>query len=249
MASVLARLALALQLGVLLSLGALSVKAAELQTMTEGGGPYHIQVVSYHDLPFRSVVRQHYDFSCGSAALATLLRFHYGIPLSEADVFKAMYAVGDKKLIQRVGFSLLDMKRYLATRNLVADGYRTPLETLARANTPAIVVISVGRYKHFVVVKGLRGGLVLVGDPALGIKAYPIAAFLKIWDGAVFVIHGPSGRAATFNAANEWAMAPNAPLSWAVYQQQSISELTRDVPIVFQITPTIQLPVMTSGAR
>ncbi|RYF14189.1 MAG: peptidase C39, partial [Oxalobacteraceae bacterium] len=29
---------------------------------------------------FETVVRQQYDFSCGSAALATLLRYHYDDP-------------------------------------------------------------------------------------------------------------------------------------------------------------------------
>ncbi len=37
-------------------------------------------------------------------------------------------------------------------------------------------------------------------------------------------------------------MVPNAPLSWAVYQQQDISALTRNLPLNFQITPVIQLP-------
>ncbi len=230
------------------SLGLVSAAAAaQLQTASEAGGTYQLQVISYRDLPFRTVVRQQYDFSCGSAALATLLRYHYGMAVGETDVFRAMYAVGDKPKIQKVGFSLLDMKHYLSGRGIVADGYKAPLDLLARTGIPAIVVINVGRYKHFVVVKGLRGGMVLVGDPALGLKAYREAEFAKVWDGAMFVIHAHAPAPAKFNTSLECGNVPNAPLSWAAYQQQSISELTRDLPISFQITPTLQLPVASAG--
>src|SRR5208283_4171640 len=62
---------------------------------------------------FRTTWHQQYDFSCGSAAVATLLSFHYGRPTNETTVFKAMFAAGDQARIQVQGFSLLDMKRYL----------------------------------------------------------------------------------------------------------------------------------------
>ena len=78
-------------------------------------GNFHLRLTSYAEVPFRTVVRQQFDYSCGSAALATLMRFHYFRHTSEADIFKAMYEVGDQAQIQKVGFSLLDMKKYLAS--------------------------------------------------------------------------------------------------------------------------------------
>src|SRR3546814_13412897 len=66
--------------------------------------------LTWWDIPFRSVIRQRYDFSCGSAALATLLTYHYGAPTSEAMPFRAMWEKGDREAIRKVGFSMLDMR-------------------------------------------------------------------------------------------------------------------------------------------
>lgn len=239
--------AAALALGVLLSAlpalasGEGALPGSTVETAPQAGGAYHLRVVSYRDLPFRTVVRQQYDYSCGSAALATLLRYHYGRAIGEAEVFKAMWAVGDKPKIQKVGFSLLDMKRYLERLGYVADGYRAPLELLAKTKIPAIAVVNVGRYKHFVVVKGISGGQVLVGDPAEGLKVYRLSEFKKAWDGAFFVIHGGRAAEGRFNLASEWGQVPHGPIDVALQDQFSISDLTRDLPLVFQITPVIQL--------
>ena len=64
--------------------------------LSSGPAPARVSVVSYRDIPFRTVVRQRYDFSCGSAALATLLRYHYDREVGEEQIFRAMYAAGDQ---------------------------------------------------------------------------------------------------------------------------------------------------------
>src|SRR5690606_40798166 len=56
------------------------------------------------------------DFSCGSAATATLLTYQYGHPVTELEVFRQMYAQGDQARIRKEGFSLLDMRRYLQSQ-------------------------------------------------------------------------------------------------------------------------------------
>src|SRR5437899_5579433 len=48
-------------------------------------GNVHVRTISYRDIPFRTVVRQQFDFSCGSAALATLLTYHFERPITEQD--------------------------------------------------------------------------------------------------------------------------------------------------------------------
>src|SRR5580692_11009556 len=93
-------------------------------------GNYNLHLTSYAEIPFRTVIRQQFDYSCGSAALATMLKFQYAVNTNEAEVFKAMYAVGDQDRIQKLGFSLLDMKKYLASIGYQADGYRLSLEEL-----------------------------------------------------------------------------------------------------------------------
>jgi predicted double-glycine peptidase len=196
-------------------------------------GAYSAQVTSMRDMPFRTVVRQQYDYSCGSAALATLLHHHYGRAVGEAVIFKAMYDHGDQAKIQKQGFSLLDMKRYLATQGLTANGFRETIEGLERSNEPAIALIQVGSYRHFVVIKGVRAGRVLVGDPAQGLKSYPISDFSKLWNGVVFRIE--SGQATgAFNRAEEWGhfVLPDA----GQLDDAALASFTRELPPIYQIS-------------
>lgn len=224
--------------GAALWLGA--AQAGVVQAPGEAGGEYALAVVSYVDLPFRTVVRQKYDFSCGSAALATLLRYQYGRDVDEATIFKAMFDLGDQAQIRKHGFSLGDMRRYLKDRGMRADGYRLSLERFATADTPAIAVIKLGNYKHFVVIKSIRGGNVLVGDPALGLKRYAIADFDKVWDGLVFVIHDDAHPRDHhgFDSPREWAMLANPPFETIAHQPATVSEASLDeISTVFEILP------------
>lgn len=197
-------------------------------------GEATVQVTSWRELPFRTVVRQQHDFSCGSAAVATLLTFHYGQPTAEVEAFRQMYALGDQAKIRQVGFSMLDMVTYLSARGLDARGYRLSFEELSAAATPAIVLIQLGGYRHFVVVKGIRGDRVLLGDPALGVRAVPRGAFLAMWNGIALLLQPPPGRAPRFNIAAEWD-APPAPLE-AGARLDTASSFTRTQLPLYQIT-------------
>lgn len=205
--------------------------------LNNGPAAGRVKVVSYRDLPFRTVVRQQYDFSCGSAALATLLRHHYGRDVSEEQVFRAMYAAGDQATIQRVGFSLLDMKQYLDAHGYPADGFRLSLDDLIEMNAPAIVMIDTAGYKHFVVLKGDDAGRVLVGDPALGLKVYSRDQFSSMWNGVAFVVRQPAD---TFNDAEEWRPWNRSRPGQAL-QPMSLAELTRELPPLYQVTTRFSL--------
>lgn len=175
-----------------------------------------VPVKSLKELKYRGVVRQQYDFSCGSAAVATLLTHHYAQPISEKDVFLAMYTRGNRAAIQREGFSLLDMKQYLDGRGYQADGIYASLDDLARVGIPAIVLVEIRGYKHFVVVKGVQDGEVMVGDPAMGLKHYRRSEFEKLWtNGILFVVtkQADIGRK-HFNA--EWHHIARAPVRHAM---------------------------------
>ncbi|MDB5964347.1 MAG: peptidase [Polaromonas sp.] len=181
-----------------------------------GVGDVAMPVTSIRQSRLAGTLLQQYDFSCGSAALATLLTHHYGDPMTEAAIFEQMYRLGDQEKIRREGFSLLDMKKFLQTRGFEADGFQQPLEKLTEARVPAIVLINERGYHHFVVVKGLRGDRVLIGDPASGTRAVSRKDFEAVWQSRLlFVIHNRM-EAARFNLAADWQAAPLAPLSAAV---------------------------------
>lgn len=205
--------------------------------LSNGPAPSRLSVVSYRDIPFRTVVRQRYDFSCGSAALATLLRYHYDRDIGEEQVFRAMYAAGDQDVIRRVGFSLLDMKQFLEASGYQADGFRLSLSDLEAMNRPAIVMIDTAGYKHFVVFKGDDAGRVLVGDPALGLKIYTREQFTAMWNGVAFVLREPADR---FNLAAEWAPWNRSRPGQAL-PDYSLAELTRELPPLYQVTTRFPL--------
>ncbi len=224
-------------------IAAASPSQAQVRTHGEAGGSFTISVTSWRDIPFRTVVRQQYDYSCGSAAVATLLRFHYGLRVTEGEVFEHMFARGDQERIRAVGFSMLDMRAYLQTRGFTADGLRLPLDRLATLGVPAIALISHGNYRQFVVVKGVEGDRVLVGDPTFGLQTYTRAEFEQVWNGVVLAIREtPEGwPAPAYNRAAEWSPWAVAPLD-DVRGPVSPSDLTREFRELYQITPVTTLP-------
>ena len=195
---------------------ALPVQAGEMAVRAPYSGTYNLRVTSLKEARFRTTVPQRYDFSCGSAATATLLSYQYGLPVNEEQVFVKMYTNGDQAKIRKEGFSMLDMRRYLQSQGFEADGFELPLEKLAEEGVPAIVLLNDRGYRHFVVVKGLRNGRVLLGDPARGTRAMPRSRFEALWDNRVlFVIHNRRDSA-LFNQARDWRTAPPAPLDMGI---------------------------------
>ncbi|MDF3980865.1 C39 family peptidase [Luteibacter sp. PPL201] len=203
----------ALVLGALGLLAAPVAAAGRADVQTGPGTSYPLKMTSLKEARFRNTIRQAYDFSCGSAAVATLLTYQYAYPMNEQTAFDVMYAGGDRAKIGRDGFSLLDIKRFLASIGFEADGFDVPLEKLDEEGIPAIVLIDERGYHHFVVVKGYKHGRVLIGDPARGTRSMSRRRFDDMWKNhIVFVIHNERERA-IFNSPRDWAVAPAAPVS------------------------------------
>jgi len=199
--------------------------SAEQAYLPSIAGGVIVPVSSIRQDRLAGTLLQQYDFSCGSAAVATLLTHHYGYPVSESTVFEHMYKNGDQAKIQREGFSLLDMKRFLKAHGFEADGFEQPLEKLVEARVPAIVLINENGYLHFVVVKGLHGERVLIGDPANGTRAVSRQAFNATWrNGLLFVVHNRM-ESARFNLSSDWRAAPQAPLTAGV-NRNALSSVT-----------------------
>jgi predicted double-glycine peptidase len=193
-----------------------SPASAGALTFYGSDGAYHVHLTTLQELKFKTVIRQKYDFSCGSAALATLLSYHYNTPIQETTVFSDMWEHGDKKKIEHDGFSMLDMQQFLARRGIHSNGYRSTLDRLVEANVPGLVLLDFGGYMHFVIVEGVKDGRVLIADPALGTRALKTDEFQKDWNGVFFVIlDDPQIARATFNRSSDWAAQPKAPLGVA----------------------------------
>ncbi|SDL57670.1 hypothetical protein SAMN05192555_105179 [Franzmannia pantelleriensis] len=196
----------------LLCLGIASVAMAGSVHIQGPFGSVNVPARSLESMRWDRVIPQQYDYSCGAAAVATLLTFHYGRPTTEAEVFEQMIATGDIEQIQEQGFSMLDMKRYLDAQGLNADGFRVSLEDLARIGVPAITLINTGGYRHFVVVKGIDEHNIVVADPAVGTVIVPTEHFATLWSGTVLGAREDIELAQrNFNHDSDWRLRAKAP--------------------------------------
>lgn len=153
--------------------------------------PVGKSVRTLRDLRYRDMIRQRYDFSCGSAALGSLLRYGYGMDVTEPQMIQAMLKTGsDPQDVVRNGFSMLDMKRYVDSIGLRAHGFRVPAEALYRLQVPVIALLDLKGYKHFVLVKGAQAGRVFVADPALGHRVMNERDFVAGWNGVLLAVVG-----------------------------------------------------------
>ena len=230
------------------SIGLAQTARAEVRLHGESGGNYQVNVMSWWEIPFRSVVRQRFDFSCGSAAIATLLTHHYDRPTPEQVAFREMWNTGNREAIRKVGFSMFDMKKYLVSVGLPAEGYRLTVDELAALERPSIVLLDLKGFKHFVVVKGVHGDRILVGDPMLGLNQYSKADFAKVWNGIALAISKPGEVKPRYNLANDWGPWSKAPMEDGAMKIGAY-DLTTNLPPTYQITPQIILDVPVGTVR
>lgn len=143
---------------------------------------------------FKNIVHQAYDYSCGSAALTTVLNGYLGRQFEERQIMDGLLKYGETdKIVQRRGFSLFDMKRLVTVLGHPSGGYKGTFDDLKKLDHPAIVPIHYAGFKHFVVVKKYQDGRVFVADPALGNISFPEERFKDIWENNVMFIVFPNG--------------------------------------------------------
>jgi uncharacterized protein len=151
-------------------------------------------VRSLTDFRYAGVIRQQWDLSCGAAAIATILTYQLGHPVSEREVALAMLHRTSPKLVRaRLGFSLFDLKVYAATLGFGAAGFgKMTLDDLD-AIAPAIVPVRMHGFRHFVVYRGRRGDHVLLADPSFGNRTMPEWSFRAVWaEGIGFRVFDPA---------------------------------------------------------
>ena len=135
--------------------------------------------------------------SCGAAALSTILTFNFKDYTPEAAiVVSLLHRLDAKKVRARGGFSLLDLKHFAEARGYSAEGFSgLSLKDLAQERTSVIAPIRARGLDHFIVVKGIKSGRVLIADPGFGNLTMPVDRFHEIWKGGVvFIVHPPDDR-------------------------------------------------------
>ena len=166
--------------------------------LVSGAGSVRIreQVRPATDIFKKNLVKQTYDYSCGSAALATLLNGHLGEQLTEKQVIHGLLRFGDsKKIAERRAFSLLDMKKFVKVLGYKGVGYKAEISDLKTLGSPCIIPITIYQYRHFVVFRGIHDGHIFVADPWRGNMSFTVPQFKEMWyQNVIFVVYPNGGK-------------------------------------------------------
>ena len=145
-------------------------------------------------MQYKSLVQQTHDYSCGSAALATILNYYLGENFTESQVIQGLMEYGNKqKIAKRRAFSLLDMKRFVNTLGYKGVGYKAEMKDLHEIGMPCIIPIEFLGYRHFTVFRGFHGDHIFLADPFRGNTSYKNSTFKNMWYNSVIFVVYPEG--------------------------------------------------------
>lgn len=143
-------------------------------------------VKSWSEFRDENVVKQKYDYSCGTASIATVLNYYFGENVSEREVLEFLLKRLDRELRSKeeleesdFAFSFQDLKVYASSRNYKALGLAMPIETLKKLKVPAILYVETRGYEHFTVFKGMDNRFVYLADPSFGNLKMRLSRFKK----------------------------------------------------------------------
>ncbi|HEY1785740.1 MAG TPA: cysteine peptidase family C39 domain-containing protein [Pirellulales bacterium] len=147
---------------------------------------------SWLEIRQQNIVMQGYDYSCGAATLATLLRYFWGDNVDEA---KVLHTIDDfltvAELKDRVmnGLAIADLKRAAVEMGYLSEVGKVTFGELGQSKVPLIVAITADGYEHFVVVRGIFGENVYLADPMRGNIRVRTSLFQTQWQkNAVLVV-------------------------------------------------------------
>jgi predicted double-glycine peptidase len=155
------------------------------------------KVKSLNDLRHDHVQLQERDFSCGAASMTSIFNYYLESQVSEVDVIKDLLAIAKakgtlEKVIERRGFTLLDLKHYAESKGFKTSAFKLDFKDLVALGEPALVPIIPNGYKHFVVFRGADAQFVYLADPSFGNLVQTIDDFKHDWYGftnVALVVH------------------------------------------------------------
>jgi len=139
----------------------------------------------------RVVMMQHDDYSCGAAALATLFRHYFEDDIGYEKVLAGIQrslSPAEKDDRKDKGFSLLDLKNFAVSQGYQAVAVKLKYSSLPKLKGPVLIHLERDEYKHFAVLKGVRGDRVFLADPSRGNIRLSMERFAQEWTGVALVL-------------------------------------------------------------
>lgn len=173
-----------------LAAGSLSAVAESAET---GAARRH----TLKEIRDRYVVRQDLDYSCGAAALATLMSYYFGDPTTEQEILDLLdieladLPEAEQLIKKKLGFSLLDLKKVAERKGYQAAGFEISAAKLREIVAPVIVYVRPLGYHHFAMLRGVSGDQAYLADPIRGNLTMSFTRFANEYGGVVFVLGRP----------------------------------------------------------
>ncbi len=144
-----------------------------------------VQPLPHRDLRYEWVVGQADWYTCGPAAVATLLTHYYGIPTPEGEALELaerfMAEAGFEPGPGR-GINALALKQTLEAKGIPTKGFRVKPDALrdyfTRGGLPVIVHLTAPQ-KHFAVAVGMVEHHIVVADPSWGKSLLPFSTLME----------------------------------------------------------------------
>ncbi len=147
------------------------------------------EIKSKTEIKFHNIVKQKYDISCGSAALATILQYYYEDQVTEQRIIDIIKNIKNIRTLKNSsGFTLLDLKMAAEFLNYKAYGYKGSISAMKKLELPKIVLLDSPKGDHFVVIKNIGGKYVEIADPALGNIRLTIETFKSQWNNTLLAV-------------------------------------------------------------
>lgn len=110
------------------------------------------------------VVRQQHDYSCGAAALASLLTYYYLKPTEERQLLEQLLHSREAEAL-----SFADIASLAEAYGLKSLGVALTIDKLQFLRQPAILALKTSERAHFSLLRGVgESGSVLLADPSWG---------------------------------------------------------------------------------
>jgi hypothetical protein len=170
---------------------------------------------TYREMRYEGVVGQTSEYSCGPAAVATLLSCFYGLAVSESEVLQCAEEY-DAAAGREVGSGItaLALKRILVDQGIPTRGLLVSLDALVQhfeQRGLPLVLHMTRPQKHYLVAVGIVAGHAMLADPSWGRRLLPVLELDTElgFDGVVLAPMPPP------ELAERAAAAQSDVLSWA----------------------------------
>tara|TARA_B100001142_G_scaffold326829_1_gene383107 strand:- start:2280 stop:2885 length:606 start_codon:yes stop_codon:yes gene_type:complete len=155
---------------------------------------------SWQEIKFKNVVKQKYDFSCGSASISTLLKLH-DVHVTEIEIldflkkdYQDIENIAEtinndniEKIAKNNSLSMLDIKKVGEHYGFNVQALEFPYDVIDKLKHPAIVHLETPKGFHFSVLISKSDDFFKLLDPTQGDVLVTAKDFKKIYTGKLII--------------------------------------------------------------